>query len=36
VMYGALAVGVLTFVLAFIALKFLDETFVKDLDYIEE
>ncbi len=34
--YSALTVGLLTLVIAFAALAFLDETFKKDLDYIEE
>ncbi|GAB3769189.1 MFS transporter [Spirosoma horti] len=34
--YSALAVGLLTLVIALIALSFLDETFKKDLDYLEE
>ncbi|GAB3703912.1 MFS transporter [Spirosoma flavus] len=34
--YSALAVGLLTMVLAIIALSSLDETFKKDLDYLEE
>ncbi len=36
VMNGALVVGGVTLILALVALKFLDETFVKDLDYVEE
>ncbi len=36
VMNGAMIVGALTLVLALLALKYLDETFVKDLDYVEE
>jgi MFS family permease len=36
VMNGALVVGGGTLILALVALKFLDETFVKDLDYVEE
>ncbi|UHG93050.1 MFS transporter [Spirosoma oryzicola] len=34
--YSALAVGLFTLVCALIALSFLDETFTKDLDYVEE
>ena len=34
--YSALTVGMLTLVLALIALTFLDETFKKELDYVEE
>jgi MFS family permease len=34
--YSALVVGLLTLILAFVALIFLDETFKKDMDYIEE
>ncbi|WP_420149774.1 MFS transporter [Spirosoma sp.] len=34
--YSALTVGVLTVVVALISLTFLDETFTKDLDYVEE
>lgn len=34
--YSALTVGVLTLVAALIALAFLDETFTKDMDYVEE
>jgi len=34
--YSALTVGVLTSVLALVALAYLDETFTKDLDYVEE
>jgi MFS family permease len=36
VMNGALVVGLITLMLALLALKYLDETFVKDLDYVEE
>ena len=36
IMYGALIVGVLTYVLAIIALAFLEETFKKDINYTEE
>jgi MFS family permease len=35
IVYGALIVGVLTVLLALLALYFLDETFTKDLDYVE-
>lgn len=35
-LYSALAVGLLTLAVALIALSFLDETFKKDLDYVEE
>nr|WP_223860236.1 MFS transporter [Spirosoma validum] len=34
--YSALTVGILTLVVALVALSFLDETFTKDLDYVEE
>ncbi|GAB4008893.1 MFS transporter [Spirosoma migulaei] len=34
--YSALTVGVITLIVALIALNFLDETFKKDLDYVEE
>ncbi|WP_155297363.1 MFS transporter [Spirosoma aerolatum] len=34
--YSALTVGVLTIIIALIALSFLDETFTKDMDYVEE
>ncbi|GAB4054698.1 MFS transporter [Spirosoma litoris] len=34
--YSALTVGILTLAVALIALTFLDETFKKDLDYVEE
>lgn len=34
--YSALTVGVLTIAVALIALAFLDETFTKDMDYVEE
>lgn len=36
IIYGALAVGLFTLVLALVALKYLDETFGKDLNYVEE
>lgn len=36
IVYSALAVGILTIVIALIALYFLDETFTKDLDYVEK
>lgn len=36
IIYAAAAVGLLTFVLALVALKYLEETFNKDLNYIEE
>ncbi len=36
IMNGAMIVGGITLVLALLALKYLDETFVKDLDYVEE
>lgn len=36
IIYAASAVGLLTFVIALIALKYLDETFNKDLNYVEE
>ncbi len=34
--YSALGVGVLAFVISLLALKFLEETFTKDLDYTEQ
>lgn len=34
--YSALTVGLLTLAVALLALAFLDETFTKDLDYVEE
>ncbi|MCX6215562.1 MFS transporter [Spirosoma sp.] len=34
--YSALTVGLLTLVVALVALAFLEETFTKDLDYVEE
>ncbi len=36
IIYAAAAVGLLTFVIALIALKYLEETFNKDLNYVEE
>ncbi len=36
VIYGALAVGLFTVVVAFIALKFIDETYTRDLNFVEE
>lgn len=36
IVYSALAVGILTIVIALLALYFLDETFTKDLDYVEK
>jgi hypothetical protein len=33
--YGALAVGLFAYALAIIALIYLEETFKKDIDYIE-
>ncbi|MFA6946617.1 MAG: MFS transporter [Pedobacter sp.] len=36
IIYAASAVGLLTFVIALISLKYLDETFNKDLNYVEE
>lgn len=36
IIYAASAVGLLTFVIALIALKYLEETFNKDLNYVEE
>jgi MFS family permease len=36
VIYGALAVGALTIAVALIALRYLEETFRKDLDYVEK
>ncbi len=35
IMYGALAVGTVTYAIAVIALLYLDETFKKDINYIE-
>jgi len=35
IVYSALAVGALTVLLALVALYFIDETFTKDLDYVE-
>lgn len=36
VIYSALTVGAITTAVGLIALYFLDETFTKDLDYVEE
>lgn len=36
VIYGALAVGIFTIVIAFIALRFIDETYTRDLNFVEE
>lgn len=36
IIYSALVVGMASILIAFIALRFLDETFFKDLNYIEE
>jgi putative MFS transporter len=36
VIYGALAVGLFTIAVAFIALKFIDETYTRDLNFVEE
>jgi len=36
IIYAAAAVGLLSFVIAVIALRYLDETFHKDLNYVEE
>jgi len=36
IIYAATAVGLLSFVIAVIALRYLDETFHKDLNYLEE
>jgi len=36
IMYGALTVGVITYLIALIALFFLEETFKKDINYTEE
>lgn len=36
IIYAAAAVGLLSFVIAVIALRYLDETFSKDLNYVEE
>jgi hypothetical protein len=34
--YGALIVGILTYVIAILALVYLEETFKKDLNYTED
>ena len=36
IVYGALAVGVITIVIALIALRFIDETFSRDMNFVEE
>lgn len=36
IIYAAAAVGLLSFIIAIIALRYLDETFHKDLNYVEE
>lgn len=36
ILYAAAAVGLITFAIALIALKYLEETFSKDLNYVEE
>ena len=36
IIYGALLIGLLTFAIAIVALIFLEETFKKDINYIEE
>jgi len=36
IIYGALAIGIFTLFLALLALRYLDETFGKDLNYIEK
>jgi MFS family permease len=36
VIYGALAVGLFTIAVGFIALKFIDETYTRDLNFVEE
>ncbi len=36
IIYAAAAVGLISFVIAVIALRYLDETFHKDLNYVEE
>ena len=36
VIYGALTVGLFTIAVAFIALKFIDETYARDLNFVEE
>ncbi|MEJ7676340.1 MAG: MFS transporter [Segetibacter sp.] len=36
IIYGALAVGLLTFVIAIVALIYLEETFKKDINYVED
>jgi MFS family permease len=36
VIYGALTVGLFTIAVAFIALKFIDETYTRDLNFVEE
>ena len=34
--YGALIVGVITIVIALIALRFIDETYGRDMNFVEE
>jgi MFS family permease len=36
IIYGALAVGLLTFAIAIVALLYLEETFKKDINYVED
>jgi MFS family permease len=36
IIYGALVVGLLTFVIAIVALLYLEETFKKDINYVED
>ena len=36
IIYGALIVGVLSFAIAILALIFLEETFKKDINYVED
>ncbi len=34
--YGALIVGIITIVIALIALRFIDETYGRDMNFVEE
>jgi hypothetical protein len=36
IIYGALIVGVVSFTIAIVALIFLEETFKKDINYVED
>lgn len=36
IIYSALAVGLLTFAIAILALIYLEETFKKDINYVED